>query len=655
MKPAFVSSIVPLLLLMPAGQGRQQVIVTGRITSAQNRAGLEGANVYSREAGVSVGTDSAGRYRLVLPTTWRDREFVLHARSIGFKPESRTLRLTSDSTTVDFALTVDMNRLSEVVVTGVTGAAEVKKLGFTVTKVPEGTPPAPSATSPAIVLRGNASVALAPPEPGRRHHVDPGFNTESYDRIVDNPFLRARDNPLSTFSIDVDRASYSNMRRFVSMGTLPPKDAVRIEELVNYFAYDYPEPDGREPFSVTTEVARAPWHEDHMLVRVGLQARRTASYKMPPSNLVFLIDVSGSMHPDNKLPLVKDAFRLLVRQLREQDRVAIVVYAGAAGLVLPPTTGDRKSEILGALDRLQAGGSTAGGAGLKLAYHVARESYIDGGNNRVILATDGDFNVGESSDADMERLIEDKRKQGTFLSVLGFGMGNYKDSKMETIADKGNGNYAYIDNLNEARKVLVEEMAGTLLTVAKDVKVQVEFNPARVASYRLLGYENRMLRKEDFDDDRKDAGEIGAGHSVTALYEIEPVRSRRDDRAVEDLRYQRPPQQAESARGDELMYVKLRYKEPDGGTSRLFDHVVRAPRRGRTPEASADLRFAAAVASFGMILRDSEYRGRATLDGVLALAGDALGSDDGGHRAEFVRLVRTVRDRGILAARERQE
>jgi Ca-activated chloride channel family protein len=400
-------------------------------------------------------------------------------------------------------------------------------------------------------------------------------------------------------------------------------------------------------------MAPAPWARGHYLLRVGLQARRLDPSQLPPSNLVFLIDVSGSMMPPNKLPLVKDAFRLLVRQLREDDHVAIVVYAGAAGLVLPPTSGDRKHEILSAIDRLQAGGSTAGGAGIRLAYSVARHHHIPRGNNRVILATDGDFNIGASSDAEMERLIEEQRKQGTFLSVLGFGTGNLKDSKMETLADKGNGNYAYIDNINEAKKVLVDEMAGTLLTLAKDVKIQVEFNPAFVSSYRLVGYENRLLAKEDFKDDTKDAGEIGAGHSVTALYEIVPVGARRRERPrdADDLRYQRQGDPSLRAYSDEVLHLKLRYKRPDEDRSRQLEHTVRAS--SIVDEASADFRFAASVAAFGMILRDSEYGGSATLDDVLTLARHALGEDPGGYREEFVRMVRDVRDRSLISDRRR--
>jgi Ca-activated chloride channel family protein len=621
MKPAFVSLALPLLLGMP-NQGQQGVIVAGRVTAAETATGIQAANVRIPDAGISVGTDPSGAYRIVAPLRLRGQEVSIQVRAIGFRPETRSVKLNADSVAVDFVLPQDANRLSEVVVTATGSAVEMKRLAFSV--------------SP-----GNTTVAPPPQHlPGRYRPVD---NTESYDRIVDNPFLGARTNPLSTFSVDVDRASYSNVRRFLTSGQRPPKDAVRIEELVNYFTYEYPEPDNRHPFSVTTEVARTPWHADHLLVRIGLQARRLSPASLPASNLVFLIDVSGSMNDPYKLPLVKESLKLLVRQLREQDRVAMVVYAGAAGLVLPPTSGDRKEEILGALDRLHAGGSTAGGAGIRLAYDVARRNHLADGNNRVILATDGDFNVGASSDAEMERLIEEKREQGTFLSVLGFGMGNYKDSKMEKLADKGNGNYAYIDDIAEARKVLVDEMAGTLLTLAKDVKIQVEFNPQRVESYRLIGYENRMLQKEDFDDDRKDAGEIGAGHSVTALYEVVPKGSRERLTASEPLRYQSGAVGAVgTGPADELMYVKLRYKLPDASTSRWLDHVVRA---SRPTEGSVDLRFAASVAAFGMILRESEHRGSATLDQVSELARSALGEDVGGYRGEFVKMVELMRAR----------
>jgi len=479
--------------------------------------------------------------------------------------------------------------------------------------------------------------------PGR---YNPNFNTESYDHILENAFLSVASNPLSTFSIDVDRASYSNVRRFITQGQRPPVDAVRIEEMINYFWYDYAAPEDDHPFSITTEVAPAPWNRLHRLVRIGIQGLQVDTDDLPPSNLVFLIDVSGSMQSPDKLQLLKSAFRMLVNELRPEDRVALVVYAGAAGVVLPSTPGDRKDEILDAILGLEAGGSTAGGAGIQLAYDIARQNHISGGNNRVILATDGDFNVGASSDSEMVRLIGEKRQQGTFLTVLGFGTGNLQDSKMEKLADHGNGNFAYIDNLTEARKVLVEEIGGTLLTIAKDVKIQVEFNPTKVAAYRLIGYENRLLRDEDFNDDTKDAGELGAGHSVTALYEVIPVgiESLVPVQGVDSLRYQSGRDQRARSDSDELLYVKLRYKEPDGTTSKLLARPV----MDTTGQASRDQRFVSAVAGFGMLLRDSEYCEGLTLTDVVELAQSALGDDRGGYRAEFIRLVEAVRSMELL-------
>lgn len=484
------------------------------------------------------------------------------------------------------------------------------------------------------------------PTAGVSDQDEPGFNTEEYDRIVENPFLSAAANPLSTFSIDVDRASYSNVRRFINNGERPPADAVRVEELVNYFPYDYPEPSGQHPFSVTTEVTPAPWRPEHRLLRIGLKGRSMDAADLPPSNLVFLLDVSGSMNSASKLPLLKAAFRMLVNELRPQDRVAMVVYAGAAGLVLGSTPGDRKPEILNALAELEAGGSTAGGAGIQLAYEAARENHIDGGNNRVILATDGDFNVGTSSDAALVRLIEEKREQGTFLTVLGFGTGNLKDAKMEQLADHGNGNFAYIDNVLEARKVLVTEIGGTLLTIAKDVKIQVEFNPTLVAGYRLIGYENRLMRAEDFSDDTKDAGELGAGHTVTALYEIIPVGVDSDVaiRGIDSLRYQTPGEVSPGAGSGELAFVKLRYKDPEGESSRLVEHPV----FDSSDAASLDLQFAAAVAGFGMLLRGSEYAGSWTVADVLDAARQSVGEDIHGYRADFVRVVEVVQQREML-------
>jgi Ca-activated chloride channel family protein len=461
------------------------------------------------------------------------------------------------------------------------------------------------------------------------------FNTEEYDRVVENAWNDPAHEPLSTFSIDVDTASYANVRRFIESGSLPPLDAVRIEELVNYFSYDYAEPRGDDPLAFDTELAACPWNEGHYLLRVGLQSRRIAERDLPPSNLVFLVDVSGSMAEANKLPLVKESLKLLAGKMRQQDRISIVVYAGAAGQVLPPTSGARKDAIMSAIDNLEAGGSTAGGEGIELAYQAAKEAFMSGGNNRVVLATDGDFNVGASSDAALVRLIEEKRKSGIFLTVLGFGMGNYKDSKMQKLADSGNGNYAYVDSMREAEKVLSKQMAGTLYTLAKDVKIQIEFNPAMVASYRLIGYEKRLLAARDFEDDTKDAGELGAGHSVTALYEIVPASGASATRT--DLKYQQTTTSLAAASGD-LMTIKFRYKKPDGDTSALIEKSISwkpVPLR----QASANTRFAAAVAEWGMLLRDSEYRGSASWSQVADLAVGAKGSDVDGYRAEFIRLV----------------
>ena len=466
------------------------------------------------------------------------------------------------------------------------------------------------------------------------------WNTEAYARIEENRFLGASANPVSTFSIDVDAASYSNVRRFLAQGTLPPADAVRLEEMVNYFPYRYPDRAGEHPFGVIADVGPCPWADDHRLVRVALQARRVDTRELPPSNLVFLIDVSGSMQSPAKLPLVKRAFRALVQKLRPDDRVAIVVYAGAAGLVLPSTPGSRKEEILDAIDRLEAGGSTAGGAGLRLAYDVAKEHFLPKGNNRVILATDGDFNVGVSSDAEMIRLVERRREEGTFLTVLGFGTGNLKDTKMEQMADHGNGHYAYIDSFSEARKVFVREFGGTLFTVAKDVKIQVEFNPARVQAYRLLGYENRLLAREDFADDRKDAGELGAGQSVTALYEVVPVGAEAVTLADDSLTYQHVSVRPSARGSNELLTLRVRYKSPTGSASRLLSRPL--VDRGSRP--GDDFRFASAVASFAMLLRDSEHRGDPTFERVIALARGARGADPEGYRSEFVTLVETARD-----------
>ncbi|MCF8225776.1 MAG: von Willebrand factor type A domain-containing protein [Bacteroidales bacterium] len=478
------------------------------------------------------------------------------------------------------------------------------------------------------------------------------WNTESYSTIHENGFKNVVFAPLSTFSIDVDRASYSNVRRFVNMGKIPPVDAVRIEEMINYFSYDYPQPGNEHPFSVSTELSECPWNKTHQLLHVGLQGKEINKENLPPSNLVFLLDVSGSMRTPNKLPLLKSAFRLLVNELRPEDRVAIVVYAGAAGVVLKSTPGKEKSGILSSLDSLQAGGSTAGGEGIKLAYKIAGDNFIEGGNNRIILATDGDFNIGQSSDAEMERLIETKRNEGVFITVLGFGMGNYKDSKMETIADKGNGNYAYIDNIQEANKVLVSEFGGTLYTIAKDVKFQIEFNPARVKAYRLVGYENRLLNDEDFNDDTKDAGEMGAGHTVTVLYELIPAGSGEETVDIDPLKYQPHDSEVDGIHekySNELLTIKVRYKLPDEDNSIKMEIPIQG-KATKFEKTTDNFRFSAAVAEFGMILRNSSYLHEGSIEDVLAIARNARGSDDEGYRGEFIRLVGT--SKSLLTARQ---
>jgi Ca-activated chloride channel homolog len=476
---------------------------------------------------------------------------------------------------------------------------------------------------------GYAPMALAPPDMEVEH------NTEEYGRFEENPFFRPGDQPLSTFSIDVDRASYANVRRFLTSGQRPPRDAVRIEEMVNYFTYDYPDP-VNAPFSITTELAACPWNDKHKLMLIGLQGERMETKDLPPNNLVFLLDTSGSMMSPDKLPLVKAGMRLLVDQLREEDRVAIVTYAGSAGLVLPSTSGARKGEILAAIEQLEAGGSTAGAQGIVTAYDVAKENYSRKANNRVILATDGDFNVGVTSDGELQRLIESRRDDGIFLTVLGFGTGNIKDSKMELLADKGNGNYAYIDSLAEARKTLVREMGGTLFTIAKDVKIQVEFNPATVGAYRLIGYENRVLESQDFNDDKKDAGELGAGHSVTALYEIVPPGQDIQGASVDALKYQ-----SASAHGGsgELATVKLRYKDPHGDSSRLLSRTVNATSTGAMSE---NLRLASAVAQLGLLLRDSPNKGGATFESVEQLAAAVASRDQ--DRRDFMTLIARAKE-----------
>lgn len=500
-------------------------------------------------------------------------------------------------------------------------------------------PPNEQYTISTITEEGTKDEAISIPVD--KDMKDGSFNTEDYDNIVENKFLAATQNPLSTFSIDVDEAAYSNVRRYLENGSIPPAGAVRIEEMVNYFDYNYPKPVNGEPFTVNTEISECPWNPQHKLVHIGLQGKEIPVDNLPPSNMVFLVDVSGSMNEANKLPLVQASMNMLVDQLREKDKVAIVVYAGSAGLVLPSTSGSNKVKIKEAINNLEAGGSTAGGEGIILAYKTAKENFIKNGNNRIILATDGDFNVGVSSDDDLVRLIEQERKSGVFLSVLGYGMGNYKDNKMQQLADKGNGNHSYIDNIGEARKVLVNEFGSTLFTIAKDVKIQVEFNPSKVQAYRLVGYENRMMAAEDFNDDAKDAGELGSGHTVTALYEVIPVGVQDDfTKSVDPLKYQSNDRKFFD-KTDEIMTIKLRYKKPDEDVSKLITHPV-MDNHTALANTSDNFRFSAAVAEFGLLLRGSDYKQQSSYDQVVSLAKGSKGIDNNGYRSEFIRLVQAA-------------
>ncbi len=650
---------------------RASLRISGTVRQIGNGIPIQGAQVAvsidgaKRTTGAT--TDIDGRYTLELDRVARGSAVVVTIRVLGFTPQEAKFVASTPTHVVDASLSPAALTLESVAVTAKRSDNATRITASATTHMVTSAAPPATNSAPVGVAGGRAramptgaSLNAVVQTEGRRRdrremagdgvrdkERDPANTAgdrEQYDRIRDNPFLAVGGNPRSTFSVDVDRASYGNIRRFLSQGQLPPADAVRIEEMVNYFPYRLAEPRGDAPVAITTEAMPAPWQPRHQLVRIALQARRIATDRLPPSNLVFLIDVSGSMSSPDKLPLVKQSLRLLVEQLREQDRVAMVVYAGAAGLVLPSTSGDQKATIMAAIDRLESGGSTAGGAGLELAYRTAREHFSRGGNNRVILATDGDFNVGPSSDAEMERLVESKRAEGTYLTILGFGTGNYQDAKMQKLAKVGNGNAAYVDDLAEARKVLVTEMGGTLVTVANDVKLQVEFNPAQVASYRLIGYEDRLLRDEDFRDDKKDAGDMGAGHSVTALYEVVPVgvRGTVKVRTSDPLRYQGEdelPRIRETERvsgNDELLHVSLRYKTPGESASKLMTKALTM--RSVRDDASDDLRFAAAVASFGMLLRDSEYKGNATAASVLSLA-RGTEDDEEGYRAEFVGLV----------------
>jgi Ca-activated chloride channel family protein len=644
MKYVIICSIL-IIAALTAFLPRAVFTVKGKVTDYKDIP-LQDVSVTEKGTANIVQTDANGNFII----TVANANAILVFSSLGF--DDREVKISGRA-----ALQVKLigSTVNPGEVVALTKCVTVRKKDITGSKAKESEAAAGlQATVAGAVVRANGPY----PPPVARDRRDPyyhtypapgdGFNTEDYDGIVENRFRAVKDNPLSTFSIDVDAASYSNVRRFINNGQLPPAGAVRTEELINYFHYNYPQPEEGKPFSIHTELSEAPWNNAHHLVLISLQGRKIATENIPPSNLIFLIDVSGSMEADNKLPLVKQSMKMLTDQLREKDKVAIVVYAGTAGLVLPATSGSYPQTIKDAIDRLTAGGSTAGGEGIKLAYSIARQNFIQGGNNRVILCTDGDFNVGASSDAEMEKLIEQERKSGVFLTVLGYGMGNYKDNKMQKLADKGNGNHAYIDDISEAKKVLVNEFGGTLFTIAKDVKLQVEFNPAKVEAYRLIGYENRMLNKEDFNNDAKDAGELGSGHTVTALYEVIPAGVKSGFiEEVDPLKYGNNLKQNKNT--VELMTVKFRYKNPDEEKSRLIEHPV-IDGHIALNRTSDNFRLAAAVAQFGMLLTHSEFRQQSSYNNVLALAHSAIGNDPEGYRKGFIELVKKA---GTLAKNEK--
>ena len=634
----------------------QTASLHGTVTDEAGSA-LAGATVSVKGTSTGILTDAQGTFRLELAPG----EYYLSISYLGYETfESSKIKLASGETKkMNFLLKATNTTLEEIVVSGYDLEKEDSESSDQASKRQErqlsgkaaGVVVKP-ASNLGIKIRPkrkktpNKSYSYQPAQTISSQYDDqtgrPDFSREGYDHITENSFKEVSNDPLSTFSIDVDRASYANVRRFLSSHQLPPKDAVRIEELINYFDYDYPQPKGEHPFAIQTDIAKCPWQPENYLVQIGLKGRELDFAKAPANNLVFLLDVSGSMSSPGKLPLLKQAFKLLVENLRSQDRVAIVVYAGAAGLVLPSTPGSQKEKILSAIDRLNAGGSTAGGAGIQLAYKTALDNLLSEGNNRVILATDGDFNVGISSDGELVRLIEKKRNAGVFLTVLGFGSGNYQDAKMEKLAGKGNGNYAYIDNLLEAKKVLVNEISGTLFTIAKDVKIQIEFNPNQVKAYRLIGYENRLLNKEDFNDDTKDAGELGAGHTVTALYELIPADAIDPQLAsVDPLKYQEL-QKTSAAMSAELMTIKFRYKTPLGDKSQLILHTLERAQIRDISKASDNLAFASAVAEWGMLIRDSAFKSKASYASLIKRAEAAKGKDPEGYRAEFIRLAKTT-------------
>lgn len=595
----------------------QDRIITGTVTSATDNMALPGITVTIKGTNKGTTTDANGKYSIKISSL----QNTLIFQGIGYTTEK--VKIKENESVYDVKLKDDATNLEEAVVIGysVEGFHNTQRVSVHKSKM------------------GREAYATAPM---MNQIATADYNTEEYGTFEENVFHETKKDALTTFSIDVDRAAYSNIRRMINSGQLPPKDAMRIEEMINYFDYDYKQPIGKDPVSFQTEISDSPWNKGLKLLHIGLQAKKIPTDNLPASNLVFLIDVSGSMSDFNKLPLLKQGFKLLVDQLRPKDHVAIVVYAGAAGMVLPSTSGKEKTKIKEALENLQAGGSTAGGEGIKLAYKIALDNFIKGGNNRVILATDGDFNIGTSSEADLKNMIEEKRESGVYLSVLGFGMGNYKDNKMETLADKGNGNYAYIDDLQEAQKTFVTEFGGTLFTVAKDVKLQLEFNPKYVKAYRLIGYENRRLNNEDFNDDKKDAGDMGSGHTVTAIYEIIPagIESLYLGK-IDPLKYQEPKSLSNVGNSNEVLTIKLRYKLPDKKTSKLMEEVVYDTHTA-FDKTTDNFRLSASVAEFGLLLRQSAFKGNASFEHIITTAKSARGEDEEGYRAEFIKLVKTA-------------
>ncbi len=616
---------LPVLLIMLAFRPNRTIVVNG-IVSDEKGLTIPGVTINIKGTSNSVTTSTTGAYTI---TASRNNDVLVFSGAGMHTIEEKI----AGRATINVSMKPIVHPLPEIANKQVDYSRRTKDLASSQGYMISGT-----VSGRGVSNNGDLKTYY----PGMDNDEEE-LSREGYDHITENKFLRVKDNPLSTFSIDVDAASYSNVRRFLNQGQLPPAGAVRIEEMINYFHYSYPQPTSNDPFSVTTEITDAPWNKNHKLVLVGLQGKKIPVDNLPASNIVFLIDVSGSMSGPMRLGLVKSSLKMLVDQLRPQDRVAIVVYAGNAGLVLPSTSGSDKMKIKDAIDKLESGGSTAGGEGIKLAYKTAKDNFVRKGNNRVILCTDGDFNVGVSSNDELVTMIEGERKSGVFLTVLGYGMGNYQDSKMQQLADKGNGNHAYIDGINEAKKVLVNEFGGTLFTIAKDVKLQVEFNPAKVQGYRLIGYENRMLAKEDFNDDKKDAGEMGSGHTVTALYEVIPVGVKSTFlKDVDPLKYQTSHEPfSESNFDEEIMTVKFRYKEPDGDISKLIEESV-IDKHVSLNATSDNFRFAASVAEFGMLLRNSEFKSGASFGSALAMAAGAKGLDEEGYRSEFITMLKNA-------------